>query len=197
MSTHFFLYTKLGQNETKNLKKAATNRDERKVLAQIFGLQSLLADDTPDKTELLRLDFHYVNYTFCKENYFSNEKTSTLLAMLESVLQTVLEKQLNAQQGFNILKTHLANHSIQRPPYSIAIFSAAESEKILQFAQETMLRHISLYEFAFNQRVEMILRTNTVMNTNFNAKLQPLSEMQKVDAQETEQLKAFLSLGSH
>ncbi len=126
MASHFFLYTKLGQNETKNLKKAATNRDERKVLAQIFGLQSILTDDTPDKTEVLRLDFHYVNYNFCKENYFSNEKTSTLLAMLDSVLKTMLEKQLAAQQGFNILKQHLANHSIQRPPYSIAIFSPTE-----------------------------------------------------------------------
>lgn len=97
MATHFYLYTKLGQNETKNLKKAATNRDERKVLAQIFGLQSMLTDDAPDKIEMLRLDFHYVNYTFCKENYYSNEKTSTLLAMLDSLLQTMLERQLAAQ----------------------------------------------------------------------------------------------------
>lgn len=35
------------------------------------------------------------------------------------------------------------------------------------------------------------------MNTNFNAQLLPLAEMQKVDKQETEQLKAFLSVGSH
>lgn len=38
----FFLYTKLGQNETKNLRKAATNKAERKVLAQIFDLQEAL-----------------------------------------------------------------------------------------------------------------------------------------------------------
>lgn len=123
MATQFFLYTKIGQNETKNLKKAPTNRDERRVLAQIFGLQSILSDDAPDKTEVLRLDFHYVNYNFCKENYFSNEKTSTLLAMLDSVLRAMLERQLASQQGFNILKQHLATHSIQRPPYSVAIFS--------------------------------------------------------------------------
>lgn len=93
----FFLYTKMGQNETKNLKKAQTNRDERKVLAQIFKLNSLVGPDSPDQVEILRLDFHYINYIFCKENYFSNEKTSTLIAMLDSLLTRMLEKQLTSQ----------------------------------------------------------------------------------------------------
>lgn len=90
----FFLYTKMGQNETKNLKKAQTNREERKVLAQIFKLNSLMGPDSPDQVEILRLDFLYINYNFCKENYFSNEKTSTLIAMLDSLLSRMLEKQL-------------------------------------------------------------------------------------------------------
>ena len=65
----FFLYTKLGQNETKSLKKAPTNKAERKVLAQIFNLKSLLdSNEPPNKIELLKLDFHYMNYIFCKEN---------------------------------------------------------------------------------------------------------------------------------
>lgn len=111
----FFLYTRLGQNETKNLKKAATNRDERKVLAQIFGLKTLMSNapyESPDKVEILKLDFHYINYNFCKENYFSNEKTSTLVAMLEAILQRMLERQLTSQQGFNMLRQYLADHSI-------------------------------------------------------------------------------------
>jgi len=88
------LYTKLGQNETKNLKKAATNRDERRVLALIFELKSLInqESDSVDKVEVLKLDFHYINYNFCKENYFSNEKTSTLLSMLDTVLNRMLER---------------------------------------------------------------------------------------------------------
>jgi len=34
----FFLYTKLNQNETKALRKAATNTEERRQLAKIFKL---------------------------------------------------------------------------------------------------------------------------------------------------------------
>ncbi len=48
--------------------------------------------ETPDKVEVLKLDFHYINYNFCKENYFSNEKTSTLIALLDSVLTRMLER---------------------------------------------------------------------------------------------------------
>jgi hypothetical protein len=38
----FFLYTTLNQNDTKNLKKSKTNSDERKALASIFSLKTLV-----------------------------------------------------------------------------------------------------------------------------------------------------------
>jgi len=37
----FFLYTTINQNKTKDLRKANTNRDERKALAQIFNLKAI------------------------------------------------------------------------------------------------------------------------------------------------------------
>ena len=39
LETQFFLYSdKLNENATKNLRKASTNKEERAVLAQIFGV---------------------------------------------------------------------------------------------------------------------------------------------------------------
>lgn len=41
LETQFFLYSqKLNENATKNLRKAATNKEERQVLATIFGIAS-------------------------------------------------------------------------------------------------------------------------------------------------------------
>jgi len=37
----FFLYTTLNQNQTKDLRKAKTNREERLVLSQIFELNAI------------------------------------------------------------------------------------------------------------------------------------------------------------
>ena len=93
LETMSFLYTsKLNENATKNLKKAQTNKEERQVIAKIFGL---LQGQTPAaniKQDQIMLDFHYINYEFCKENAFSNEKTSTLLAIMDFLLQYMLER---------------------------------------------------------------------------------------------------------
>lgn len=150
------MYTKLGQNETKKLKKAINNREERKVLAEIFDLPSALSTlDTNHSVEQLKLDFHYVNYNFCMENQFSNEKTSTLLAICDHIMHTMLHDHLTPEQGYAMLRGMLKDHSFQRPPYGIFIFTAEEIVKVEQFALRSFLRHFSLYEFAFTPRVEL------------------------------------------
>ena len=195
--TQFFLYTKLNQNETKNLRKAQTNTEERRALAQIFGLKSILAaapNESPSKTELLKLDFHAMNYGFCVENSYSNEKVSTLLAILDHVFQRMLEKQLKPEIGLKLLKDHLSDHSIQRPPHKIMIFTDDEVEKIIKFSLTTFLRHFSLYEFAFKPRVELVLRSDPVFNNKFNAELGSLDSMQVVEPDEAQRMKSFLGV---
>ena len=91
----FFLYTKLNQNQTKSLKKAGTNVHERRVLAEIFNLKTIVnvtPNESPSKVELLKLDFHYMNYVFCKKHQYSNEKVSTMLAILDFVFHRMLER---------------------------------------------------------------------------------------------------------
>ena len=56
----------------------------------------------------------------------------------------------------------------------------------------TFLRHFSLYEFAFKPRVELVLRSDPVFNTMFNTELGSLDQMQEVEDEEAEQMKAFL-----
>ncbi len=93
LDSQFFLYTpKLNENATKNLKKASTNKEEREVLAKIFGLQQKQESPQVVKQEQIKLDFHYINYEFCKENSFSNEKTSTFLAIMDFLLHYMLDR---------------------------------------------------------------------------------------------------------
>ena len=191
----FFLYTKLNQNQTKSLKKAGTNAGERRVLAEIFNLKSVVnvtPNESPSKVELLKLDFHYMNYNFCKKHQFSNEKVSTMLAILDHVFSRMLERQLKPEQGLRLLKDFLANHSIQRPPYQIFIFTETEVDTIVQFSLTTFLRHFSLYEFAFKPRVELVLRSDPVFNMRFNAEMLPLDQMEEVEEEEAEKMKNFL-----
>ena len=57
----------------------------------------------------------------------------------------------------------------------------------------TFLRHFSLYEFAFKQRVELVLRSDPVINSKFNAELTKLDDMQEIDDEDADKMKMFLS----
>ena len=96
-----------------------------------------------------------------------------------------------------MLKQHLADHSIQTPPYAIFLFTQSEIKAILEFAQQTFLRHYSLYEFAFKPRVDLILRSDPIINDKLNANLQSLDAMETVDNLEVERLKGFIGLGEY
>lgn len=156
----FFLYTRLNQNETKNLKKSKTNIEERRALATIFKLNSLLEGGQPSQIELLKLDFAYMNYDFCKQHAFSNEQTSTCLAILDHVFNEMLNSSLKPEQGLKLLRTILSDHTCQRPPFSIFIFTETEVQAIVDFSLTSFLRHFYLYEYAFKPRVELVLRTD-------------------------------------
>lgn len=115
-----------------------------------------------------------------------------MLAIIDSVFATMLEQMLKPEMGLKMLREHLMDHTIQRPPFAIFIFTEQEVQRIIDFAMSTFLRHFSLYEFAFKPRVELMLRSDPMINIKFNAELNKLDDMQEVDDADAEKMKAFL-----
>lgn len=148
-----------------------------------------------NKTDLLLLDFHYINYEFCKEQQFSNEKISTFLSIMDHLLHEMLDKQELPEKGYKSLVKILERHSIQRPPFQILIFDPKiDIPKITQFVLKSFFRHYSLYEFTFKPRRELIMKTETFLNGNFNAPLSSLDQMKLVEPEESEKLKVYLGI---
>ena len=58
-----------------------------------------------------------------------------------------------------MLKQILKKHTLQRPPYSIFIFTEAEASEIINFLLRTFFRHYSLYEYSFKPKIDLILMT--------------------------------------
>jgi hypothetical protein len=102
----FFLYTTLNQNQTKDLRKARTNREERFVICQIFELNAVAktVNHQVNKVDQIILDFHYINYDFCSKNQYSNEKVSTILGIMNFILHTMIKRQMNVEDGKELLK---------------------------------------------------------------------------------------------
>ena len=112
------------------------------------------------------MDFHYINYTFCTEKQYSNEKVSTLLAIMDFILRTMVKKQMLVEDGVKMLKEILLRHSSQRPPYSIFIFTPVESQEICNFMLNTFFRHFSMYEYSFKPKVELMVVTQKKEEAN-------------------------------
>ena len=157
----FFLYTTLNQNQTKDLRKSATNREERKTLNSIFKLNAIRKspNDEVNKVDELILDFHCINYNYCCQRQFSNEKVSTLLGIMDFILHTMIKRQMQVEQGTKLLKQILSKHKLHRPPFSILIFSEAEVTDIQNFMLNNFFRHYCLYEYSFKPKVDIILMT--------------------------------------
>ena len=64
----FFLYTTLNQNQTKDLRKSGSNREQRLALNHIFNLGAIKRSpsDPSNKVDQLILDFHYNNFQYCE-----------------------------------------------------------------------------------------------------------------------------------
>ena len=58
------------------------------------------------------LDFHFINFDFCVKHQYSNEKISTLLAIMDFILHTMVRKQLQVETGVRMLKDILRRHSL-------------------------------------------------------------------------------------
>lgn len=113
------------------------------------------------------LDFHFNNLTYCISSNFSEEKTSCLLEILKYCIDYSLENRLNEGQSFEIFKKLLLKHSVQRSPYSIAVFTIEELKKIIDYGLVTLFRHYSLFDYAFNPHCNLLLKNVTRFEGQF------------------------------
>lgn len=76
---------------------------------------------------------------------------------MDFILNTMIKKHMQVEDGIKLLKQILSKHLAQRPPFSIFIFSQAEHDDIINFMMRTFFRHFALYEYSFKPKVELVL----------------------------------------
>lgn len=65
------------------------------------------------------VDFHFYNFSFCKNEAFDERKTSTLMSILNDIFlfdMTTSDPANTMTQSFNKFKDELLRHSVERPP---------------------------------------------------------------------------------
>lgn len=126
-------------------KKGLTGRD---LLAKYVGLK----DYTNDPKEAVHLDLYVHTLQFGDELRFSEDKLSGLFSIVKTVHLRSVTEALALERSFLLFKELLLAHSVQRPPYSIGLFTFAEMQRIMDWMLDSYYRHYKLYQYAYTNR---------------------------------------------
>merc|ERR1711865_677995 len=144
---HTLLWAEISREQTNEIMKQSTYGEISELLIKYLAIE----DPQSTKNEAL-LKFYVMNLRFAAESSFPDTKTSTLFSVLKLAHFTSMERNLPANQSQLELHSLLLAHSIEHPPYSIAVFSPVDVRSIMDFATDTYYRHYRLYRYVFTPR---------------------------------------------
>merc|ERR1712039_717754 len=114
------------------------------------------------RTETLA-DMHFHNHSFCVSRNFAPNKTSTLLSIMKLVLEESVSNRLPVNESFDVFKTWLLKHAVDRPPWSVGIFTFEDVQATMDFVHNTFFRQYRLYMCAFMTQCNLDFRINDVI----------------------------------
>jgi hypothetical protein len=97
----------------------------------------------------------------CKKQNFNSDKTSTLLGIFIKTFDKAMKYRMDNDAAFQLFKSLVLNHLIDRPPYSIVVFFIDDLKVILDFALHSFFRNFSLYRYTFTPHLDMVVSCYT------------------------------------
>lgn len=146
----FLYFTDVTEADLERLAAAGSKADVRRLLKECMKI---------DEAEGFRMeilaDMHYHNYTFCIAQDFVPKKISTFLSIMKYVLEDALNERRPAESAFEVCKKMILKHGVERPPWSVGIFSFDDVKAIMEYAHDSFFRHYNLYTYAFTNQCNL------------------------------------------
>lgn len=165
----FLYYTDVTEGDMARLTAAESKAQVKTVLKDLMKI---------DQAEGFRMeilaDMHYHNYSFCTSRDFSAEKTSTLLSLMKLVLQEAISKRLAVDDAFEVFKDWLLKHSVERPPWSVGIFTFDDVKAIMDYVHNTFFRHYRLYMHVFMTHCDLTFHMDELRGGVASPPVRPL-----------------------
>jgi len=124
-------------------------------LSALLGLK----DTDSDAQSRTLLEMHSNNLNFAAEQGFSAEATSTFFSIMKSTFQDSMDDLLAVDKSYALFKSTLLRHSVQRPPYSVGVFTLAEIKCINDYVLNGFFRHYKLYRYVFTKEQRLTVGT--------------------------------------
>jgi len=149
MESSFLTFTDLSLEDIEELQ--AESRAGRKL-----SLRSKINADRGEgmQAEII-FDFHLQNLEWAIRKKMEADKISTFVSMMKYILEEAVSMRLSMADSFESFKQCLLRHSVQRPPFSVGIFSIDDVRDMKDYALNTFFRHFKLFQFVFVTRLEL------------------------------------------
>ena len=132
--------------------------DTESLQTHLAGLLSEQRRKRGEKQAAIELDLFTYAVLFCKKNGFSQEQLSAFFTILKSVHSMCVSTPYdNLQDTFAFFSDLLLRHSVQRPPFSVRLFSLSQVKAVTDYVLSTYFKHFKMYKFAFTERVQLSL----------------------------------------
>eukprot|EP00899_Mesostigma_viride_P023776 jgi/Mesvir1/4583/Mv08159-RA.1 len=143
----------------------------RKTVDEYMGL-----DDVQSNHEQAALEDLYFNtIQFAWKLGFTPEKVSAFFSIMKRTHFDAVGGRLTLRKSFAAFQDLLLAHAVQRPPYSVGIFSLHDVQVLTDYAINSYFRHYKLYQYAFTSRFTLSLATIPAVVLQFPPPLRPLS----------------------
>ena len=126
------LWSDLKPEHVAQLDEATSEKDTKAIVTEALGFD--LLGDTPQQHALVEFFVNLLGFTASHD--FSAEKTSAAFSLFRKTHADMAEHFLPASQTWDYFQALLLAHAIQRPPYSVGIFTLSEVKKASTFAAE-------------------------------------------------------------
>jgi len=143
------LWKELSAEQTEELIRSLEVGEGRDCLVKSLRL------DSSTQRGAIETDLYYYAVHFCCESKFTAEKTSATIGILRAVHTHSMDKFWPLERSMSYFKEMLVLHSVQRPPYSVGIFTLQDVSALTDYITESYFRHYNLYKYAFTKRTLM------------------------------------------
>lgn len=151
--SQFLVYSTVSQLQVEEFLAAQDIDALRPLISSAFELEP------GDPLNEVLIDFHANNFAFSCKQHFTSEKISCFLAVMDYVLHESLRLRLSNQASYELFKGLLLKHSIERSPWSIAVFTLDDLKAMTDYVLVTFLRHYSMYLHIFTPHLELAIET--------------------------------------
>merc|ERR1719335_500437 len=150
----FMAFTDVPREEMAEMRRCRTREDVKALLMRCMRI----SNEDGFQSEILA-EFHFHNFGFCQKQCFSDEQASAFLSIMRLLHQkSCADSKMSIQDAFVFFRQLMDGHSVQRPPYSVGVFSPAEAAVITEYVSETFFRHFKMYQYVYVKSKELHLQ---------------------------------------